>query len=399
MKENWTNEMKRKLDGHKMTPPAGLWEGISNEMGLEPASAPKSAIIRKLYWAAAVVILALVGFFAFHIFDDVEPQTIAKNDDAIIVPDPVEKKSEESSGPDEPTIPEGPTISTKPSTSAKPSLLALATPVETQQETNVETQQTTIEEPNGQESVEDETETLQQKQTHLPNVIEPAATSPSSSESSSKWTIGLFGSNGLLLAANDYVSSTMTNPVYYDNNNLENKYLGMSEYSGNYPTYTLTDVVSKHHIPVQFGFSLQYQFNNRLALHTGINYTYLKSEFSLPLYNNLGYNQKLSYLGVPIGLSWKIWSTDHVNIYLTGGTMVEKCVDANISDGKIKTRPWQWSVNAAAGAEYCITRQFGFYLEPSLGYYFDDGTSIEHYYKEHPVTPSIEFGLRLHLNE
>ena len=34
-----------------------------------------------------------------------------------------------------------------------------------------------------------------------------------------------------------------------------------------------------------------------------------------------------------------------------------------------------------------------------LGYYFKDGTSLEHYYKEHPLTPSIEFGLRLHLKE
>ena len=79
--------------------------------------------------------------------------------------------------------------------------------------------------------------------------------------------------------------------------------------------------------------------------------------------------------------------------------MVEKCIRADLETGSTGKKPWQWSVNAAAGAEYTFIRQLGVYLEPSLGYYFDDGTSLEHYYKEHPLTPSIEFGLRLHLDE
>ena len=53
---------------------------------------------------------------------------------------------------------------------------------------------------------------------------------------------------------------------------------------GNYASYTRTEFVSKHHLPVRFGLSVQYQLNNRLALLSGINYTYLYSEFSIPLY-------------------------------------------------------------------------------------------------------------------
>ena len=51
-----------------------------------------------------------------------------------------------------------------------------------------------------------------------------------------------------------------------------------------------------------------------------------------------------------------------------------------------------------AGAEYSFTSLLGVYLEPSLGYYFDDGSTLEHYYKEHPMAPSISFGLRFNLN-
>ena len=77
--------------------------------------------------------------------------------------------------------------------------------------------------------------------------------------------------------------------------------------------------------------------------------------------------------------------------------MLEKCIKADISEGDIDTHPWQFSINAAAGAEYNFTRQFDVYLEPSLGYYFNDGTKLEHYYKEQPLAPSLQFGLRLHL--
>jgi len=157
--------------------------------------------------------------------------------------------------------------------------------------------------------------------------------------------------------------------------------------------------VSKHHLPIRFGLSVQYQLNNHLALHSGISYTYLYSKFSIPLYQNLSYNQKLHYLGIPLGVTWQLWSANRFRFYLSGGTMVEKCVRADVDGSSISKKPWQWSVEAAAGAEYGFTRQFGFYLEPSLGYYFNDGTSLEHYYKEHPLAPSIEFGLRLHLNE
>lgn len=398
MKEVWTDKLRRKLEDHKTTPPAGLWEGIRNEMGLEPAPASKATVIRKWHWAAAAVVLALVGFFAFYDSDDVEPKLDTKNEMPIKASTPEKPMiTDEQKITDVPMIPLNPKTPHAPLSQSKPSLLAMATPVETRQETIVETQQITIEETNENEQasaeneIEIKTETQQQKQTCLPNIAEPVTTASFSESSNCKWTIGVAGSNGLLLATNNYVNSMNSQIVYQD-------VIISGYYANTTQLYTLADVVSKHHIPVRFGLSLQYQFNNRLALLSGINYTRLKSEFSIPLYNK-GYNQKLSYLGVPIGLSWKIWSTGHFNIYLAGGTMIEKCVSADVADGEIKPRPWQWSVNASVGAEYDFTRQFSLYLEPSLGYYFDDGTKLEHYYKEHPLAPSLQFGLRLHLEK
>ena len=399
MKEDWTKQMKQKFEGHQMTPPAGLWEGISNQMGLEPVPTHKSVAIRRWIWAAAAVVLALVGFFAFYNFDEEQPKLEAHNE-TTTASRPVSQESD-----NQPISADEKVITAEPKISGEPKLLAMATQQTSITETNnldvIEEQpETVIEEPavpaaaeKSEPKQELKSEPQQKKQTYLPDVIEPTTTA-SYSESSSKWTIGLAGSNGLLLAANNYANSTNVQPLYNDASPAHYYTNGMGNIA---QAFTYTDVESKHHIPLRLGLSLQYQLNDRLALLSGINYTYLESEFIYPLHNNLDFNQKLSYLGIPVGISWKIWATDHFNIYLTGGTMIEKCIKADISEGELNTHPWQFSINAAAGAEYNFTRQFGVYLEPSLGYYFNDGTKLEHYYKEHPLAPSLQFGLRLHL--
>ena len=398
MKEDWTKQMKQKLEGHQMTPPEGLWEGISNQMGLEPGPAHKSVVIRRWIWTAAAVVLALVGFFAFYNFDEEQPKLEAHNE-TTTASRPVSQEAD-----NQPISADEPAITAEPRTYGKPKLLAMGTQQTPIVETNnldvIEKQpKTSIEEPIAPSAEEKsapqqelKSEPQQKKQTYLPDVIEP--TTASYSESSSKWTIGVAGSNGLLLAANNYANSTNVQPLYNDASPAHYYTNGMGDIA---QAFTYTDVESKHHIPLRLGLSLQYQLTDRLALLSGINYTYLESEFIYPLHKHLDFNQKLSYLGIPVGISWKVWSTDHFNIYLTGGTMIEKCIKADISEGELNTHPWQWSINASAGAEYHFTRLFGVYLEPSLGYYFNDGTKLEHYYKEHPLAPSLQFGLRLHL--
>ena len=41
MKESWKEEMRNKLEGHRKAPPSGLWEGISEQMGLAPETAAR----------------------------------------------------------------------------------------------------------------------------------------------------------------------------------------------------------------------------------------------------------------------------------------------------------------------------------------------------------------------
>ena len=66
MKDSWEEQLRQKLEGHCKTPPAGLWEGISREMGLKAEPVRKPITIRRWWWAAAAIVLVLVGFFVFH---------------------------------------------------------------------------------------------------------------------------------------------------------------------------------------------------------------------------------------------------------------------------------------------------------------------------------------------
>ena len=427
MKEDWTKQMKQKLEGHQMPPPAGLWESISNEMQLQTVSAPVSAPtktvnMRRWYWVAAAAILVVAGFFAVYQFDTKEPQLTAKSEKVMA---PKASADKPSMLTEEPILLAQATNENKVEKAAEIERHPKAQVYEQQvptgdnlqevadnnlQETSNDNKPDTTDD---HQQVSEDTKIIasqEKKQTYLPDVINPSETHSKSSDTD-KWTIGLNGSNGLLMASNN-LGNTMggqflnSDANYAVNSDVDlgknggtivTDYIKFGETSSFTNMYTLPDVVSKHKLPVRFGLSLQYQLSNRIALYSGISYTYLESEFITPITNSNNYIQKLRYLGIPVGASWNIWSTGNLNVYLAGNALLEKCIDAQVSDGDIDQRPWQFSLNAAAGAEYNITRQFGLYLEPALGYYFNDGTSLQHYYKEHPLAPSIQFGLRLHL--
>ena len=379
MKENWTTDMKQKLEGHKMAPPAGLWEGISSEMGLQKEPVSKTVAIRRWHWVVAALVLALVGFFALYQFpqDESFPQVAQ-------MPQEQETPMMKTDSSDKQPL----ALADSPQrnhTQVSPKIAEDTTPQDaeetsSQQDTEKTSAQQVAEETPQQASVV--THRQQHSEEHH-YTAHHQAKQPSASMSRNQWSVGLNASGGLLASVG---KSSMGQSYVYDADYYDPVVGGSTQ---PIPSSTTYDVEAKHRLPVTLGLSVHYQLNARLALLTGINYTYLYSEFSTLLYPNIYREQKLHYLGVPVGLSWLFWKTSGFSFYLSGSAMLQKCLNE---------KPWQWSVNASAGAEYAITPLVGIYLQPSLGYYFHDGTSFEHYYKEHPLAPSIEFGLRLHLS-
>jgi hypothetical protein len=388
MKENWTTDMKQKLEGHKMTPPAGLWEGISSEMGLQENPVSKTVTIKRWYWIVAALVLALVGFFALYQFpqDESFPQVAqtsqeqeapmtktesTDNQPLALADSPQPTHIQVSPKIAEDTTPQDAEETTSPQDEKETSSQQVAKESSAKQVAE-ETSQQTSALTHRQQHSEEQHYTADYKNKQL-----------SALKSRNQWTLGLNASSGLLASVGQ---SSMGHSYVYVGEYYDP---GVSSTTQPIPSSTTYDVEAKHRLPVTLGLSVNYQLNARLALLTGINYTYLYSEFSTPLYPHIYREQKLHYLGIPVGLSWLFWKTSGFSFYLSGSVMLQKCLNE---------KPWQWSFNASAGAEYAITPLLGLYLEPSLGYYFHDGTSFEHYYKEHPLAPSIEFGLRLHIS-
>jgi len=374
MREDWAKKLKQKLERHRKTPPPGLWESINQEMGFE-----SEPVFRRWHWATAAVFLALVGIFVFQNNNDKE--LIQAESLSLKSPSPQMEKTD--------AIKHEVLASVQINKSAHTNRLhhiykrTNGNPITQESETT----------PAEPLKAEDKPETLvppseseytptQDHQHHQAKIVQSQSedwtvNEPSPTQSQ-KWTIGINASNGLLAA-----HASQSTGQFYASEELNNS---SYENTGN----NLKDYEWEHHLPVRFGLKLNCQLSPRLNLLSGISYTYLHSKLKMPPHENTIYNQTLHYLGVPLGLSCKLWTNNRFLLYLSGGLMLEKCLN---------DKPWQWSVNAAAGVEYIFTREIGFYLEPSLGYYFDDGSSLEHYYKEHPLTPSFEFGLRLHVNQ
>lgn len=173
----------------------------------------------------------------------------------------------------------------------------------------------------------------------------------------------------------------------------------------------------KYRMPVTFGASLRVDVSRDWAIETGITYTQLSSETrSGTERNNYGWEEKLHYVGIPLKVNRTIWSGKRFEVYASAGGMMEKCVsgkrnivgsvstssdgaDEHLSGGEedIKVKPLQWSLSAAAGAQFKITESLGVYAEPGVVYYFDDGSHVNTIRKEHPFNFNMQLGVRFTL--
>ena len=166
-----------------------------------------------------------------------------------------------------------------------------------------------------------------------------------------------------------------------------------------------------HKIPVKVGLIARYNITGRLGVETGLTYSILSSSVKTGN-SETGKNwstgsQTLHYLGIPLNISFNILNSRYVNIYVTGGGMMEKSISGSIKtdeyvDGKcdrtltakISPKGLQWSVNAAAGVQANILPQLGFFVEPGVSHHFKNGSRVRSIYTDKPTDFSLGFGLR-----
>lgn len=165
----------------------------------------------------------------------------------------------------------------------------------------------------------------------------------------------------------------------------------------------------EHQLPISIQLTLSRQLSRQLSVETGLSYTLLQSTNTTG--STAAYiqeRQRLQYIGIPLRMGWQWYSKSSLSLYTSAGVMLEKPIhstlDVNHFINDINTYskqeklsvPLQWSTSVGVGIQYDITPHIGFYLEPSLQYFFNDGSSIKSYRTEHRFSITLPLGIRFH---
>ena len=159
--------------------------------------------------------------------------------------------------------------------------------------------------------------------------------------------------------------------------------------------------------PFTLGLSASIGLNDRWSVLTGLEYTRLRNSHTIgrdTLY--FKNRQTVHYVGVPLGLSYTVWSKGNLHLNASAfGKMeipVAGILNSEHHNGVAYTyqntlkfkAPIQWSAGAGIGLQYNLTPWMGLYVEPQVRYYFDTG-GIQTIRQVQPVEFAVPFGVRL----
>lgn len=424
MKKDWTDELRSKLDNHQIPPPPGLWERI--EQAMEPPVAPMAT--PRPWWRYAGIAAALLGalylgYLAWQVPSD-QPPVIAEQ---AARQRPAPALATETDPAVEPTRP-------APSAPASQRLLAsarhqhhTAAIPSLEPSTDEPTEPTaqgyvldgdglevkpidpTVEvlNPSGIPADKPLATTLEQELERLGlQHLEPSAGTPASSS----WSTGLYASS--IAQAPHTSSQGEPAHTYAVPSNLTQLRVAEGDTRAvMFAQASTTRITYKHRQPLRLGAMVRYQLSPRWGIESGLVYSVLTSEIT----KRSGYmqsmsEQKLHYVGLPVGITYNIWRTRGLLVYTSAGAMVEKCVLGRVSSDHflgrmheadthttISVPQLQWSVNASLGLQYSILPNLGIYAEPKLNYYIKNSSPVETIYQEKPLGLNLQLGVRLTL--
>ena len=453
MKQDWTDTLKQKMAGYEERPSDELWAALSERAGLQES---RRKVIPVWFWGLSAAAALMAGIFVVTKVNDKSVNAlggitadvaVSEPVDAEVsepidtaVPEPVERtlaedlvemKSEEAMSLADVAVgrkQEAAKVGIKQmvkARKAKSALIAEAVPVEssvsavTEDVTSVNTEEYAAEVPSenhdAREAATVESDTVEQSEPamswdeYLKETPSEKARAKRSggfsagivaggavggNTSGSKPTAMVMGANPLAagVTKTDWIDKdSKASAIVYNQPEVQEEY--------------------SHKIPVKVGLTARYNITGRLGVETGLTYSILSSSVKIGN-SETGKNwstgsQTLHYLGIPLNISFNILNSRYVNVYVTGGGMMEKSISGSIKtdeyvDGKfdrtlttnISPKGLQWSVNAAAGIQANILPQLGFFVEPGVSHHFKNGSRVRSIYTDKPTDFSLGFGLR-----
>lgn len=445
MKQDWTDTLKQKMAGYEERPSDELWAELSEKAGLQES---RRKVIPVWFWGLSAAAALMAGIFVVTKVNDKSVNALGgiTADVAVsepidaAVPEPVERtlaedlaevKSAESvsladvaAGRKQKVAKVGIKQKVK-ARKAKSALIAEAVPVESrvsavsENVTSMNIEEYAAEVPSenheAREAATVESDTVEQSEPamswdeYLKETPSEKARAKRSggfsagivaggavggNTSGSKPTAMVMGANPLAagVTKTDWIDKdSKASAIVYNQPEVQEEY--------------------SHKIPVKVGLTARYNITGRIGVETGLTYSILSSSVKIGN-SETGKNwstgsQTLHYLGIPLNISFNILNSRYVNIYVTGGGMMEKSISGSIKtdeyvDGKfdrtlttnISPKGLQWSVNAAAGIQANILPQLGFFVEPGVSHHFKSSSRVRSIYTDKPTDFSLGFGLR-----
>ena len=163
-----------------------------------------------------------------------------------------------------------------------------------------------------------------------------------------------------------------------------------------------------HDKPITLGLAVNKNIGKHWSLETGLQYSYLKSYFTLGTGNyRVDKEQKLHYIGIPIKLSYQFVAYKRLSAYGSAGASIQiplsgKTYADYVIGGKSGyTTDWktipsiQWTVNTNIGIQYQFAPKLTLFVEPTLNWYIPNGSEVKNTWTERPFTLTVPFGIRL----
>ncbi len=424
MKQDWTDTLKQKMAGYEERPSDELWAVLSEKAGLQES---RRKVIPVWFWGLSAAAALMAGIFVVTKVNDKSVNALGGITADVAVSETV--VADVAVGRKQEAAKVGIKQEVK-ARKAKSALIAEAVPVESRVgadvvEDSAESADTSILENQDVDAVpvessvsavaEDVTSVNTEEQAAMSwdEYLKETPSEKAMARRSGGFSAGIvaggavggntFGSKptAMVMGANP-LAAGVTKTDWIDKDSkasaiVYNQPEVQEEYS--------------HKIPVKVGLTARYNITGRLGVETGLTYSILSSSVKIGN-SETGKNwstgsQTLHYLGIPLNISFNILNSRYVNIYFTGGGMMEKSISGSIKtdeyvDGKfdrtlttnISPKGLQWSVNAAAGIQANILPQLGFFVEPGVSHHFKNGSRVRSIYTDKPTDFSLGFGLR-----
>ena len=422
---DWTNKLRDQLADYQESVGDDLWAGIEQSLAPTPKASAKTVFLRRLSIAAALSALAVGGTYVYRLSQ-------ADSDSPMVatLPAPQGKFKPVVDG-----IPSGlPSVQTANATfcqSAKlsprqlsktssdllskpsPDFLAKAT-TGSSSDDEVELQAISAGSLGEAGSAVTENVVVTENKRQEPRMASASSSTVYESYPSSRRRqrsgvdINLYGENGMLAmnstSASPLLASTMSDPVVGTRPPRIDDYMVENALFTSYKEAACREEI-KHHQPISVGVQVGIGLAPRLKLTTGLVYTTTSSDFIGKVNGTVttATQQKLSYVGIPVNLSYDVWSQSRLHTYVTvggeGAVNVKNHAETDGLEIDAKRDRMQWSSQASVGIQYDVLPQVGVYVEPGAKYYFDNGSQVENVFKEKKLNFNFQFGLRWNLGE